>query len=57
MDLINFIEWEIVNFNRNCTSHRLKLGTFPPNEVGRVAQNVRKGEGRKERKDREGQSR
>ena len=28
------------------TSHRLKLGPFPPNEVGRIAQHVRKGEGR-----------
>ena len=27
-------------------SHRLKWGPFPPNEVGRIAQHVRKGEGR-----------
>ena len=33
---------------RGCaTSHRLKWGPFPPNEVGRIAQHVRKGEGRK----------
>ena len=30
------------------TSHLLKLGPFPPNEVGRIAQHVMKGEGRKE---------
>ena len=29
------------------TSHRLKWGSLPPNEVGRIAQHVRKGEGRK----------
>ena len=29
------------------TSHRLKWGPFPPNEVGRIEQHVRKGEGRK----------
>ena len=34
------------------TSHRLKWGLLPPNAVGRIAQNVRKGEGRKERKGR-----
>ena len=34
---------------RGCAiSHRLKWGPFPPNEVGRIAQHVRKGEGRKE---------
>ena len=33
------------------TSHRLQWGAFPPNEVGRVAHYVRKGEGRNERKD------
>ena len=33
------------------TSHRLKWGPFPPNEVGRIAQHVRKGEGKKEGKD------
>jgi hypothetical protein len=33
------------------TSHRLKLGLFPPNEVGRIAQHLRKGEGKKEGKD------
>ena len=27
--------------------HRLKWGHFSPNEVGRIAQHVRKGEGRK----------
>ena len=30
-----------------CDRHRLKWGPFPPNEVGRIAQHVRKGEGRK----------
>ena len=29
------------------TSHRLKWGLSPPNEVGRIAQHVRNGEGRK----------
>ena len=29
------------------TSHRLKWGPFPPNEVGRIAQHVRKEEERK----------
>ena len=29
------------------TSHRLKWGPLPPNEVGRIAQQVRKGEGRR----------
>ena len=33
------------------TSHCLKWGPFPPDEVDRIAQNVRKGEGRKEEKD------
>ena len=28
------------------TSHRLKWRPFPPNEVGRIAQHVRKGEGK-----------
>ena len=36
------------------TSHGLKWGPLPLNEVGRIAQHVRKGEGRKERKDGEG---
>ena len=37
---------------RGCvTSHLLKWGPIPPNEVGRVAQHIRKGEGRKEAKD------
>ena len=31
------------------TSHRLKWGSFPPNEVDRIAQHVRKGERRKGR--------
>jgi hypothetical protein len=31
------------------TRHRLKWGFLPPNEVGRIAQNVTKGKGRKER--------
>jgi hypothetical protein len=35
------------------TSYRLKWGPFPTNEVGRMAQHIRKGEGRNERKDRE----
>ena len=30
------------------TSHRLKWGPFPPNEVGRIAQHARKGEKRDE---------
>ena len=29
------------------TIHRLKWGPYPPNEVGRIAQHVSKGEGRK----------
>ena len=29
------------------TSHRLKWGPFPTNEVGRIAQHIRKGDGRK----------
>ena len=33
------------------TSHRLKWSPLPPNEVGRIAQYVRKGEERKEGKD------
>jgi hypothetical protein len=33
------------------TSHRLKWGPFPSNEVGRIAKHVRDGEGRKEGKD------
>ena len=33
------------------TSHRLKWRPLPPNEFGRTAQHVRKGEGRKEGKD------
>ena len=33
------------------TSHRLKRGHFPPNQVGRIAQHGIKGEGRKEGKD------
>ena len=37
---------------RGCaTSHRLKWGPFPPNKVGKMAQHVRKGDGRKEGKD------
>jgi hypothetical protein len=32
------------------TSLRLKWGHLPPNEVGRIAQHIRKGEERKERK-------
>ena len=32
------------------TSHRLKWGPLHPNEVDRIAQHVRKGEGRKEEK-------
>ena len=32
-------------------SHCLKWGPFPPNEVGRITQDVRKGEGRKGEKD------
>jgi hypothetical protein len=33
------------------TSQRLKSGPFPPNEVSRIAQHVRKAEGRKQGKD------
>ena len=33
------------------TSNRFKWGLFPPNKVSRIAQHVRKGEGRKEEKD------
>ena len=36
------------------TSHRLKWGPFNPNEVRRIAQHFRKGEGRKEGKDEAG---
>ena len=32
------------------TSHRLKWGPFPQNEIGTIAQQGRKGEGKKERK-------
>ena len=32
------------------TRHRLKWGFLPPNEVGRIAKHVRKGEGRKDGK-------
>ena len=32
------------------TSDLLTWGPFPPNEVGRIAQHVRKGDGRKERR-------
>ena len=38
------------------TSHRLKWGPFPPNEIGRIAQHVGKGEGRKEGRDGVGSS-
>ena len=34
------------------TSHRLKLGPFPTNKVGRIAQHIKKGERRKDGKDR-----
>ena len=33
--------------DRLMTSHRIKWGPFPPNEVGRIAQHARKGERRK----------
>ena len=33
------------------TSHHLKWGSLPPNEVGRITRYVRKGEGRKGGKD------
>ena len=33
------------------TIHCFKWGSFPPNEVGRIAQHTRKGEGKKEGKD------
>ena len=32
----------------NHLSHRLKWGVFLPNEVGRITQHIRKGEGRNE---------
>ena len=32
-------------------SHRLKCGPYSPNEVGRIGQHIRRGEGRKEEKD------
>ena len=35
------------------TSHRLKWGPFPSIEAGRIAQHVRKGEGKKEGNDKE----
>jgi hypothetical protein len=35
----------------NATSRRLKWGPFPLNEIGAIAQHVRKGDGRKEGKD------
>ena len=31
-----------------CDLSSPQIGSLPPNEVGRIAQNVRKGEGRKE---------
>ena len=34
-----------------CDQSSSQMGPFPPNEVGRIAQHVRKGEGRKEGKD------
>jgi hypothetical protein len=47
------LSWETVD--GGCvTSHRLKWDPFPSNDVGRVAQHVRKGEGRKEAKGRLG---
>ena len=33
------------------SSHCLKWGPFPPNEIGRIAQHVREGEGRNQGKD------
>ena len=36
---------------RLCGQSSPQIGPFPPNEVGRVAQHVMKGEGRKEGKD------
>jgi hypothetical protein len=38
------------------TSHRARRGPLPPNEVDRIAQHVREGEGRKEGKDGESRS-
>ena len=34
-----------------CDQSSFQMGSFPPNEVGRIAQHVRKGEGRKEGRD------
>ena len=31
----------------HATTHRLKWGALPPNKVGRIAQNITEGEGRK----------
>ena len=49
------ILWSVVRLSNPVdegflTSHLLKWGPFLPNEVGRIAQHVRKGEGRKEEK-------
>ena len=41
------LSYETVNEDY-ATSHRLKWGTRPPNEVGRIAQHDRKREGTKE---------
>ena len=38
------------HFSYEIIHHRLKWGPFSPNEVGRIAQHVSKGEGRKEGK-------
>ena len=52
-DLLEFALWlrktsATRQSDENCaTSHRLKWGPLSPNEVGRVAQHVWKGEGRK----------
>ena len=41
-------------FDKGCaTSHRLNWDPFPPNEVGRIAQHIRMGEGRNGRKGRD----
>ena len=36
------------------TSHSHQMGSLPPNDVGRIAQLAREGEGRQEGKDGEG---
>ena len=44
------VSYEII-YEVCVTSHRLKWGSLPPNEVDRIAQQLREGEERKEGKD------